>query len=443
MKIFPIKTCLAVAVLVFNLMTITAFAKSFPDIVEDHANFSAIEYLEANGIIHGYEDGTFRPNNLVNRAEAMKIIVGAFGIEQKADSDVLFPDVKKDQWFFPFVMGGYSAGIVNGYDDGYFRPEDTINLAETLKLVSIASGVELPLSVEADVFLDVPAIEWYAPYALYARDHNVVFSDDFGRISSAMDMTRADFAEVIYRMMIVLENDGEAFSLHDSWPYFESDTLPFKMKYSPDWQLIDNGDEVVFFKPNEEIFQFSPKRIYANSASVTVSLDKNVSVLDKNSYFANLKTVFSDAETTEFNYLGFPAFEVLYSENRIVDWYLYLNNGEVLAVYTEYGDGILSYQLPRFIQAMLSTLEYQEVAVNSSVVNQELLSEILSNILIKGKGMEMINLLSDKLIIETDTIGVGTGAVDYYYSSALNYTFKYERSDDLILDSRSGKTSSF
>ena len=57
--------------------------------------------------------------------------------------------------------------------------------------------------------------------------------------------------------------------------------------------------------------------------------------------------------------------------------------------------------------------------------------------------METLDMLPDKTIISTDTIGVGTGPVDYYYSEGLDYTFKYERFADVILDSREGKTSAF
>jgi len=77
----------------------------------------------------------------------------------------------------------------------------------------------------------------------------------------------------------------------------------------------------------------------------------------------------------------------------------------------------------------------------------EALKDVLENIfklmLVEGKGMEALNTLPDKKIIDTDTIGVGTGAVDYYYSEAVNHTFKYERQNDVILDKRASETSAF
>ena len=60
-----------------------------------------------------------------------------------------------------------------------------------------------------------------------------------------------------------------------------------------------------------------------------------------------------------------------------------------------------------------------------------------------GTGIETLKLFDDLKIIETDTIGVGTGPVDYYYSAKLNVTLKHERSFDVILDIEDGETSGF
>lgn len=428
----------------FLLLSSPAIAGSFPDVAEDHENFDAVEYLDSNGIINGYDDGTFGPDNLVNRAEAAKIIVGAFGIDHSASYEVLFPDVTKDQWFFPFVMSGREIGILNGYDDGKFKPENSVNLAETLKMVVLASDLELPSEVLEDVFLDVPMDVWYAPHALYSRNKNVVFSDDYGNLHAEQAMTRAAFAEVIYRMMIVLENNGEAFPLHTNWPTYGSNVVPFQMNYDNlEWEVIENDNEVIFFRPDNEFLQFSPGRVYLNSAVVWVTVDENDNEIARGQYFDNIRLAFPFAEYTEFGFKGFNALEVLYPNDRIVDWYIYLDNGDVLAVYTEYGNGVLGFQLQQIIGSMLNSLSYNDLGEIGGPDYSELIGEILLNVLVEGKGMEMLNMLPDKLIFETDTIGVGTGAVDYYYSEGVDYTFKYERSVDMILDTRKGQTSAF
>ncbi|MBD3361105.1 hypothetical protein GF366_04890, partial [Candidatus Peregrinibacteria bacterium] len=248
---------------VFIFTSIPVFAGSFPDVPADHANYEAVELLDERGIIHGYDDGTFGPDNLVNRAEAMKIIVNAFGIDHNGPYNPIFPDIFEDEWYFPYVMGGYNTGIIDGYDDGTFKPGNYVNLAEFLKIVVIASDVDLPSNVQGDVFVDVNSSEWYAPHALFARDHNVVMPDDYGYLNADQFMTRAAVAEAIYRMLNVLENNGDPYPLDKNWDLYVSTLLPFKIKYDPlSWKLIEYDDEVVFFRGDKEYLQFSPIRVY-------------------------------------------------------------------------------------------------------------------------------------------------------------------------------------
>lgn len=431
------------ATLVLFLLSGNVLAASFPDVPEDHKNYEAIEFLDFNEIINGYTDGTFNPDGLVNRAESIKIIVGAIGIDFKGTYEVLFPDVPADQWFFDYVMAAQKAGIVSGYQDGKFRPADSVNLAETLKILFEAADVSLP-EVTNDVFVDVPKDAWFAPYIMYARNHNIILADDYGAVHPAQAMTRSAFAEVIFRMMIVLENDGEPFPLHKNWDYYESATMPFRMKFDDqNWKLIEHSDEVIFMKPDTEFLQFSSARIYPNSAIVSVTVDENEQSMVEEQYFSNLKKAFAGATFKEFEFANQPALEILDSLARTVDWYIYLENGQVLAVYTQYGSGVLGFQLQQFIKAMLETLEYKEISAEPKNDYSDLLSEIFDAVLVENKGTSMLDKLPDKEIIKTDTIGVGTGPVDYYYSEELDYTFKYERAGDVILDTREGETTAF
>ena len=69
----------------------------FSDVSSDSQYYEAIEYLQENGIVEGYADGSFRPNQEVNRAEALKIIL--------LGSRVLVPEIQ-DQDIFPDVLHG-------------------------------------------------------------------------------------------------------------------------------------------------------------------------------------------------------------------------------------------------------------------------------------------------------------------------------------------------
>lgn len=431
-------------VTIFLTFSLLAFAASFPDVAEDHKNFAAIEYLDEKGIVVGYTDATFKPENSVTRAEAAKMIAEAFAIKHEGDYEALFEDVKKGDWFFEYVMALQKEGIVSGHSEGIFKPNNPVNLAETLKMVLMAAKTNLPATVSGKVFLDVESDAWYSAHALYARNYNVVVPDDDGKLSAEQSMTRASFAEVLYRILIIRENDGNPFPLYTNWPVFSGKDLPFKMRYDDSgFKVIENEKEVIFWYSDKDLAQFSPKRVYPNSAYVIVTIDENADKVGTENYFENLKKAFVDATYTRFKFGNFEAMEVLYPKDRTVDWYIYLDDGKVLVLYTEFGPGALGYKLQQIIKSMFTTLEYAAIAAADKPDYSDLLSEIYANILIEGAGMSMINKLPDKLIIETDAIGVGTGPIDYYYSNALDVTFKYEREGDVILDKRVGKTSAF
>jgi len=423
-------------------MSLPAMAGSFPDVPADHESFKAIEYLDEHDIVGGYPDGTFQPDKLVNRAEAVKIIVGGLGLDHDGNYSEEFPDVPDNEWFFEYVMAAYEKGIISGYTNGKFKPGDDVNLAETLKILILAADQDLPEEVTEDPYADVEIEDWYSAHAEYARDHNLIFADDYGNINAGDQMTRAAIAEVIYRMMIIIENDGDPYPIENEWDYYDSSELPFEIKYDhAGWELIKNNTEAVFFHPDKEFLQSSPNRIYPNTGVVRVSLDDNDSKASKGTYFSNIKTVFSGADFTEFSVDGYNALEVLDSDKRMVDWYIYIDDGKVLQVYTEFGSGALSYQLQNFIGAMLSTLKVTDLKTSGDY--SDVLSDIFEGVLVEGQGMSLLNKLPGKSIIETDAIGIGTGPIDYYYSEDANYTFKYERESDVILDSREGETTAF
>lgn len=91
----------------------------------------------ALGIVEGYEDGTFRPDSPVNRAEAAKILLLSTGLPALADpfGTAEFPDVPENAWFAASVQRLAEYLILEGYEDGTFGPERHITRAEAAKIV--------------------------------------------------------------------------------------------------------------------------------------------------------------------------------------------------------------------------------------------------------------------------------------------------------------------
>jgi hypothetical protein len=98
-----------------------------------------ISFLSSKGVLNGYGDGRFLPNNKVSRAEALKVVLYALKLEKSSYEGVAnpFKDVSAIDWFYNVVMIGYSSGKIDGYPDGTFRPNNAISRAEFAKIFTV------------------------------------------------------------------------------------------------------------------------------------------------------------------------------------------------------------------------------------------------------------------------------------------------------------------
>ena len=98
----------------------TTPASVFTDIV-DHWAQASVESMYAKGIINGFGDGTFKPEQNVTRAEFVKMIAMIIGLDVTGDAD--FADVDDNSWYNGYVAAAVNAGIVKGTDEGKFNPD--------------------------------------------------------------------------------------------------------------------------------------------------------------------------------------------------------------------------------------------------------------------------------------------------------------------------------
>lgn len=128
----------------------------FPDMDRSWYRYQdSVAFLKSREVIGGYEDGTFKPKSPVNRAEFLKIVFAARGGNEPVAGEC-FTDVPEDAWFAPFICAAKRRGIVNGYPDGTFKPEQIVNIAEAMKMVLQAYGREVSEGSGED---------WYESYA--------------------------------------------------------------------------------------------------------------------------------------------------------------------------------------------------------------------------------------------------------------------------------------
>ncbi|MBE0447207.1 MAG: S-layer homology domain-containing protein [Actinobacteria bacterium] len=105
---------------------------SFPDIAKGNWAYKYIETAKAHGVIHGYPDGTFSPGRNITRAEIAKIIAKTLNLPSGAST---FTDIST-HWAKDYICSCAKAGIVNGYPDNTFRPNSTATRAEAAKMIA-------------------------------------------------------------------------------------------------------------------------------------------------------------------------------------------------------------------------------------------------------------------------------------------------------------------
>lgn len=111
---------------------------SFSDVAEDAWYADAVNMLASLDMIAGYEDGTFRPDAPITRAEFTAIAMRF--ADAVPEGENIFSDVHAGDWFYDVVVGSIQYGWIGGYEDGTFRPQNTITRAEVTAITNRMLG---------------------------------------------------------------------------------------------------------------------------------------------------------------------------------------------------------------------------------------------------------------------------------------------------------------
>ena len=106
--------------------------------ISDSEYAEEIEFLQDIGLISGYEDGSFKPNEYVARCEFAAIIIRVMGLgnaEALSDRKQIFNDVDSNHWAAGFVNAAYVLGIVNGVGENNFEPEGNVTFNQATKMI--------------------------------------------------------------------------------------------------------------------------------------------------------------------------------------------------------------------------------------------------------------------------------------------------------------------
>lgn len=247
----------------------------FSDIPQTSKFFIPTKYLKEQNLASGYSDGSFKPENFVNRAEALAMILKATGREIEVDDDAqekdltaenpiqislpksaditvqdlktgekqifskvkhlkievekgsaklkiikpsskkIFSDVSEKDWFFGIVKEARHLGIIKGYNGGvYFKPQNTVNLVEVLRMLFQSSGIDTSAENGA-LPKNILSGEWFSKDIAYAVSHYMLLQQQDGQVFPPdRELTRGEIATLLYRF---LQNKNNISFGYASW----------------------------------------------------------------------------------------------------------------------------------------------------------------------------------------------------------------------------------
>lgn len=190
-------------------------AATFSDVPENHEYYVATEFLKSQGVIQGYDDGTFRPDQKLNRAEALKIILVGSKLTVPDETSAPFPDVQMGQWYTKYVAYAKDQGIIGGNDDGTFAPGRTVSRAEFLKMVLTLNHFKKENWEGRQLYDDVPKDAWYAPYMNFAGTTGLIRPTD-AKVDPGKELTRGEITEIMYLLYVVLNGKNTDFLINQA-----------------------------------------------------------------------------------------------------------------------------------------------------------------------------------------------------------------------------------
>ncbi|PZV13598.1 MAG: S-layer protein [Leptolyngbya sp.] len=188
------------------MMSTPAYSQSsFPDVPPNYWATPFISELAARGVIAGFEDGTFRPEQPVTRAQFAAMINKAFN-KPRVREPITFVDVSANNWAANPIQRAYTMGFMAGYPGNVFRPSE--NIPRSQVLVSLTSGLNYAPTGSIDttlgVFADGNTVLQYARNGVAAATQRrmVVNFPDIRLLRPNQIATRADVAAFLFQSLV-------------------------------------------------------------------------------------------------------------------------------------------------------------------------------------------------------------------------------------------------
>ena len=199
----------------FGIIPRVAQAAAIPFLdISNHWAMKPVLLLHSLGVVRGFEDGSFRPNKEVTRAEAAEILAAAF----QSDSPLMaasvspFRDVSPRHWAFPSIVFHWEKGYFLGDSAGYFHPERPMTRAEFFAVcLRVLGWQSIPVQIQAPSFDDwTETPDWSKPILVRALQTGLMQGYSDQTIRADQPVRRSEAVAIVHRM---LDEQGRLFPI--------------------------------------------------------------------------------------------------------------------------------------------------------------------------------------------------------------------------------------
>lgn len=196
----------AVLLVVSAIFSVNTYASVSLSDVSSHWAKEQVNYLVQKGVVSGYPDNTFKPQNNVTRAEFYRIINGVIGYTEVAN--INYADVKQSDWYYNEVAKGVKAGYIFEKSGGNIEPNKPITRQEVARIIGVTFGLTENVKA-AEKFADAKQMaDWAKGHIGALQDKKFISGYSDNTFKPEGKITRAEAATMIKNASGEIVNAG-------------------------------------------------------------------------------------------------------------------------------------------------------------------------------------------------------------------------------------------
>ena len=332
-----------VLALALSMCVLGAGAVKYSDVESAYAYSAEVQFLSDLEIITGYPDGTFQPEGTITRAEAAAVIFRMLAGKQSASENyqggTVFSDVPADHWASGYVNFATEMGIINGYPDGTFLPDQEISYGEYVTMLARALGLDIgkdlsyPFGYIAEATVenvnygvDLSASEPCPRGAVAKLTYNAILDATYRRIANNIYVTeKPTIAKDVLKLELE-EGIVTSIGLYD----WAGDNAVGEDKFRIVNEIAADRYEMNFDYELDNSYLGKEVKVWYKPDSVTASGDKVYAVVEKKAASATLPhIVLKGAVEGKANELTYALNDVDYKA-KLDDNCIFVENNEYL-----------------------------------------------------------------------------------------------------------------